>query len=350
MKRSITTLSISILATACAQPGPAAVAPISDEQRAAVTPRAPQPSDGRVRAAANPVDRAALALRWAPIHYQDVATTGSTGLGGAADYITGYDFDGDLVGTNNWDHAAQYSLAAKAYYSVVETASHWFIVYVFFHPRDWADSVFATEHENDSEGLLVTIARDGSEYGVLRAAVTVAHRDFYSYVPLGSDWTSRAESVDGILALESAAGELHPVTAQEAEGHGLKARPYYDIHGDGVVYYPSLTTSEEPAGPDDRHVRYRLVDIFEPGGLWAQRANPSLFVRHGFFAGDRSRDCGRTAIWCTRNSAHAPWGWDDGDDALKRGALATDPAGLVANYFTISEPLSTTYTWNPYRE
>jgi len=66
--------------------------------------------------AQSPADRAALALRWAPVHYQDVDQTGSHALGGAADYITRYDFDGDLDARNNWDRAGQsaYPLAAHA--------------------------------------------------------------------------------------------------------------------------------------------------------------------------------------------------------------------------------------------
>src|SRR4051812_11544281 len=86
--------------------------------------------------------RAALALRYAPIHQQEVHRRGSHALGGAADYITSFDFDGDDDGSNNWDHAgdARYPLAAHAYYSVVETPSHWFITYQFFHPRDWSSS------------------------------------------------------------------------------------------------------------------------------------------------------------------------------------------------------------------
>lgn len=71
-------------------------------------------------------DRAALALRWAPVHYQDVDQTGSHAFGGAADYIARYDFDGDLDARNNWDRAGQaaYPLSAHAYYSVVETGTH----------------------------------------------------------------------------------------------------------------------------------------------------------------------------------------------------------------------------------
>src|SRR3954468_16351995 len=78
--------------------------------------------------------RAALALRYAPIHQQEVHRRGTHALGGAADFITSVDFDGDDDASNNWDHAgdARFPLAAHAYYSVVESPSHWFITYQFF--------------------------------------------------------------------------------------------------------------------------------------------------------------------------------------------------------------------------
>ncbi|MFK3979703.1 hypothetical protein ACI2K4_04910 [Micromonospora sp. NPDC050397] len=296
--------------------------------------------------------RAELALRWAPIHYQDVDATGSHALGGRSDYITKVDFDGDLNGRNNWERTGQAgaSLAAHAYYSVLETSSHWYITYLFFHPRDWTDHpFFETEHENDGEGVLFAIERDGSTYGVLRSAVTVAHSDFYSYTPAGSTWSGGRESVDGTLQLQSSPHDsfLHPVTAQEAQGHGLKAYPQYNINGDGIVYYPS-TVAETPSNGDDRDVRYQLVDIFTAGGLWAQRANSSLFANLGTFAGDDSGDCG-TGTWdCSTNSANAPWGWDDGNDLPARGELATDPAKLSVEYFTVPGTASRTYTYNPY--
>jgi hypothetical protein len=301
--------------------------------------------------AGSSADRAALALRWAPVHYQDVDQTGSHALGGAADYIAAYDFDGDLDGRNNWDHAGNpaYPLRATGYYSVVETPSHWFLIYLFFHPRDWVDYFFDTEHENDAEGLMVAVLRDGSTYGQLQAVVTVAHSDFYSFTPSGSSWRSGAESIDGTLQMVNLADGAHPVTAQEAKGHGLKARPYYDIKGDGIIYYPSLTTAEVPSGPDDHSVSYKLVDILGPGGLWDQRNNAQLFASFGSFAGDTSGGCGRGAISCSTNAANAPWGWDDGNDGPGRGALASDPMGLARNYFQIPEAVDPSYTFNPFR-
>jgi hypothetical protein len=184
----------------------------------------------------------------------------------------------------------------------------------------------------------------------LKAAVTVAHADFFSFVPNGSGWLAAGESIDGTLSLQAHDGSNHPVTAQQAKGHGLKARPYYDLVGDGIVYYPSPSFAEVPSNPDDRNVLYRLVDLFEPGGIWENRTNPSLFASFGSFAGDKGGGCGSGAIGCNTNAANAPWGWDDGNDGpVLRGELATDPVKLVNRYFTVPEGLSGTYTHNPYR-
>ncbi|MBO3742576.1 hypothetical protein [Actinoplanes flavus] len=294
--------------------------------------------------------RAEIALRWAPIHYQDVDATGGHALSGKSDYITRYDFDGNLNGRDNWDNTGTNTDAA-VYYSVLETSTHYYLTYLFFHPRDWIDHpFFETEHENDGEGVLEIVAKDGSDYGSLKAAVTVAHSDFFSYKPAGGDWANGSETIDGTLQLQSSPHDSyqHPVTAQERGGHGLKAYPQYTINGDGIVYYPSLSVSESPSSTNDRDVRYRLIDVFADGGLWAQRANTSLFASLGTFAGDNSGGCGTGTFACGTNSANAPWGWDDGNDAVARGEIATDPAKLAASYFSATGTLSRTYTYNPY--
>jgi hypothetical protein len=294
--------------------------------------------------------RADIALRWAPIHYQDVDTTGSHALAGKSDYITRYDFDGNLNGRDNWDNAGTNTDAA-VYYSVLETSTHWYLTYLFFHPRDWIDHpFFETEHENDGEGVLEIVEKDGSEYGSLKGAVTVAHSDFFSYKPSASGWANGGETIDGTLQLQPSPHDAfqHPVTAQERGGHGLKAWPQYNIDGDGVVYYPSLSVSESPGNANDRDVRYRLIDIFADGGLWAQRNNANLFASLGTFAGDTSGGCGTGTFSCGTNSANAPWGWDDGNDAPGRGEIATDPAKLAASYFSSTGTLSRSYTYNPY--
>ncbi|WP_432993360.1 hypothetical protein [Dactylosporangium sp. CA-233914] len=292
-----------------------------------------------------------LVLRWAPIHHQDVDAHGRHSAGGRADKVTRVDFDGNWDARDNWEHAGDFPAAAYAYASVVQTRTHWFLTYLFFHSRDWTNRpFFDSEHENDAEGVLLVVARDGTRYGELRAAVTVAHADFFSYTPAGSPWSGGRETIDGILAMQRSTrdGLLHPVTAQEAHGHGLKA---YRGRSGGVVYYPA-EVAEMPRGAHDPDVGYALLDIFAPGGLWQRRGDPALFAAPGTFAGDAPRfgrgACGHGTFRCTTNSAHAPWGWDDHDDTPGRGEIATDPAKVAAEYFTIPEPFAREYTANGY--
>ncbi|WP_435616029.1 hypothetical protein [Streptomyces coelicoflavus] len=138
-------------------------------------------------AAASPSrERAELAQWWAPVHFQDVDATGETSLDGKSDYLTGYDFDGDRNARNNWENTGRFPLKANVYYSVVETKGFAYLLYTFFHPRDWSDGTIGNwqedlnEHENDAEGALVVVARDGSPHGTLKATITVSHSDFYS--------------------------------------------------------------------------------------------------------------------------------------------------------------------------
>ncbi|MFC6093498.1 hypothetical protein [Saccharothrix lopnurensis] len=288
--------------------------------------------------AAHAVSDADLANHWAPVHHQDTDSSDYD-----ADYLSTVDFDGDWNAQNNWE-AQDDSLArltGAAYYSVAETSTHWFLVYGFYHPRDWDDApdpFGLTTHENDMEGLLATVRKDGSTYGRLEAVVTVAHSDFYSYVAPGSTFTSGREGVDGTLRLQG----HRPTTRQEAKGHGLYAWNGAEFPGgDGVVYVPAAA-GEVPSGGNDRSVGYRLVDTFAPAGLWAQRNNTATFASWGTFRGDNGKD----------NAANSAWGWDDGNDGgdLQRGLLATDPAYLVSVYFANRGDFSLTYTRNQYRQ
>ncbi|HET8659207.1 MAG TPA: hypothetical protein VFM55_09440 [Micromonosporaceae bacterium] len=281
-----------------------------------------------------------LAMRWAPIHYQDTDSSDYD-----ADYLSPVNFDGEWQTINNWENQdnSVSRLAGTAYYSVVETSTHWFLVYAFYHPRDWTEfDPFGTEtHENDMEGVLLTVRKNNSTYGRIEAMVTAAHNDFYSYVPSGGSYGSGRETVDGTLLMRSYNGYAHPTTRQEAKGHGAYAWNGADFPGgDGVIYYPS-GTGEVPAGGNDRSVGYRLVNTFASSGLWSRRYDSSTFASWGTFCGDNGVD----------NAANAAWGWDDEDDGsdLPRGMLATDPAYLVAVYFSGESPFSLAYTRNAYR-
>lgn len=284
-----------------------------------------------------------IAYRYAPIHYQDTDDSNAK-----ADYITRFDYDNNWTGTDNWEHLGTGDFAAHVYYSVTETATHWFIVYAFFHPRDWTDHAVDQEHENDMEGVLTIVRKNNSRFGNIEGMITVAHNDFYSFTPSGSILTNGSEDIDGTLSFENFDGALHPKTCQEAKGHGMKAWPYIgDFSGkrdeDGIIYYPSKSTAEVPSSGNDRSVSYILIDLNAIGNFWTfqllESNSPSgqrkTFASWGTLKGDDGGSCGDgLTVTCSENSAHTPWGWDDGDDGPNySGELALDPAAVTDYYF-----------------
>jgi len=297
---------------------------------------------GAVSSAWGATSYADLAFHYAPIHYQDTDSSDYP-----SDYITAFDYDSDRISTNNWDNRGNGQWPAAVYYSVVESCTHYFISYAFYHPRDWSDTIFDQEHENDLEGAIMAVSKDGSSYGALQGMITVFHTNFYSYTPAGSPLTSGHESIDGTISFESRDGVSRPKTVQEAKGHGLKAWPYAsDFDGsanqDGIIYHPVQGPGAIPTSGNDRNVAYQLLDILGTNGMWSAALNDAnlssaqaqTFYTWGTFKGDTSGGCGSGLKTCSTNSANTPWGWDDGDDgASYRGEFALDPAHLFAFYF-----------------
>jgi hypothetical protein len=111
------------------------------------------------RAACSATTNRDLAWRYAPVHHQDADSSSYR-----SDMLTRIDFDGDWLMTDNWEAAAALTSNPLpfVYYSVTSTATHWYILYALYHPQDWSDTAFDTEHENDLEGLLVIVYRDGT--------------------------------------------------------------------------------------------------------------------------------------------------------------------------------------------
>ncbi|WP_196893269.1 hypothetical protein [Aureivirga marina] len=284
-----------------------------------------------------------VAYHHAPIHIQDVDRTGKNALGGVSDYITAVNFDGDWNSSNNWNNLSTASQAkAVCYYSVAETSTHYYVIYSFFHPRDWTDNPFLyhlDQHENDLEGVLHIIKKDGSTYGTLQGVVTVSHLDFYSFKPSGSPLTDGNEDIDGICDREYYDGSYRVLTSQEAKGHGIKTYPKLKPGGsDYIKYYPSQTVSDYPTSPYDKFVQYKLIDIFEPNGFYARRYNTQFLTSAKYFPSTVGN-----------GKANAPWNWNDGNDNVGTGIIATDPAALANDYFNNLGSFSSTYIYNPYQ-
>jgi hypothetical protein len=293
-----------------------------------------------------------LAYFHAPINFQDTEVRGESQDEGnrssvdqpiqrRGDLMSRFDFDGDWNGLNNWanfaerpanDYRKDERARAYMYYSVVETATHYFIVYCSYHAHDREPRCSDGEcHENDLEGGLHMVKK-GSEnggMGTLWLMMYLAHDDWFTYLtpagraagirlggkaphetPEKAQHSNSGFIYDVVWAGITPAGKLfiprdphvpggtdappgtifRPTTWQEPWGHGMygwpgrDAKSPYDryrkseypwnngfINGDGVIYYPGT----KPGIPDYRQpvdtVPYGLIDIFESDGLWDRR-------------------------------------------------------------------------------
>lgn len=136
--------------------------------------RGAPPADSREENAETELKK--MAKRYAPIIFQEVDRGGKElrhAPRGREDFITAVDFDGDLKGANNWDNQSSHPLLPVVYYSLLQTATHTFISYSIFHPRDWSRlhmkkrSLLYSEHENDMESIQVVVERGDERQRVL---------------------------------------------------------------------------------------------------------------------------------------------------------------------------------------
>jgi hypothetical protein len=307
--------------------------------------------------------RGDLLFHWAPVHYQDVNRGGKNSIGGKGDYITRFDFDNDWTAFNNWDSMSRGgSLKAFAYTDVIDSPTHWFLEYMYYHPRDWAQSCCDDEHENDLEGVMLMIRKDGTPFGHIEAAVAEAHGNLEAYTV-----DPRVASVIGTdrrITTEKLPNEswARPRTFQEAEGHGFmfcgqSGTKCDKGDEDGIKYLP-LPFGVNPGTPPDTvgiwtKVNYSFLGMEE---LWDKRLRGTsgtdaagkkwsswLIYKddNGLsFRGDNSDNCGGGLInICKIDGADATWSWDGG--GLKDPAayykkrfnnISTSPGGLSGAY------------------
>ena len=326
----------------------------------------------------------AVAARFAPVFYQ--------GLGDdpRADFITNFDFDRDWRGDNNWAHAAdaRYPLKAYAYYAVSETRTHLFIHYALFHPRDYkgggtrgrllsdiinegvkrggqydptglaAEATVA--HENDMEGCLVVVAKQGADLALARVVYveTLAHNRFQRYA------AGTTEGDANIVTLEG----QHPLLYVEPKGHGIEAYAESERQHSRarILRYNYASRAGAPAVSADT-AGYDLLPLLTT--LWP-RARKGVNETYG-----ATTDYGRMSISVAqtnrrvqerqinlgvlgaaflgtvggRNMARPPWGWFDVKErAEPAGAWFFDPAGTVKRHFKLGEEFSVAYVWQPF--
>ncbi len=307
-------------------------------------------------AAAQSVDPTFLAARYAPLLFHDV------GHVPMADYLTPVDFDGDWIANNNWDNLPHFPLKAVVYYDVRETGTHFYITYMFFHPRDYARVCFPWIcHENDAEGAIIAVNKStGREDAVQTLAHNNIKTELYPIlktVPgFVADPQGRAKRValyiepggHGVKYLpgdqsrfDSAFAKFHAEALSvrgfnaEAEKHFLfvygNRADFYDGAESGVYSYDLLPLSELWRRRHDVGKGRLFSKTFNHNG-----ARFAVGGIPGSFAGEK---------WGA-GRANPPWGWhDSGYPGIRRGDWFLDPAFALAQKLPA---VSTIYRFNPF--
>ncbi len=181
----------------------------------------PLPTEPNRGAPPAPDPHAAVARKHAPFIYHATCT-----VHGRQDVISNVDFDGDLVGANNWESFERFRLRPTVYYAVLETETHYFLAYHLFHPRDWNHVTFYVNatHEIDGENLQVVVRKADGRVVLLW---TQAHYRGWVYTNPGTgigpgedlDIEGPLETVDDAGLPRD--GAPHAAVFVQAEGHGI---------------------------------------------------------------------------------------------------------------------------------
>jgi hypothetical protein len=287
-----------------------------------------------------------------------------------ADALCRSDYDNDWDAGNNWNNLGKGSTQAYVYYAAIESQTHWFLIYNFFHARDYSDNCVAgTCHENDNEGMILTIRKDSSEFGKLEAMETLAHNNVYSYVN-DSSIRKGAHDIEANVAFHNGS---HPIVFLEAGGHGALGaadkKSFFDPsrmawkQNTGITYvYKGV--AERPKHAMDREVGYELLPIYHHWWARASRETAgkfmSAFYRYQPFGNNRpgmrlSEVAGSFAGGeHGKDKAKPFWGWHDTATQRRKilatGQWATDPAYAITQNLTFpaNKPVSLDYVFNPY--
>jgi hypothetical protein len=312
--------------------------------------------------------------RYAPFVY-----AATEKCGGRQDIISNSDFDGDLVGNNNWENFEQFELKPTVYYAILETETHYFISYHLFHPRDWNHfTVWLNDtHENDGENFQVVVRKSDGRVVLLW---TQAHYRSRVYSQSGSGIESGAVRLSGEFQTVDSVGMpsengTHACVFVESQGHGnygtldsdsdarLNADGSYSFKGkSGLLFRPARDGEgvREPGATSSGESAYQLDSTVQK--LWPLLRDGKLTGDGKLLDGsyryqDELVDIKEVPRFYDGNRFSGPFGSDRGispfalDFSFKRGTLGAlffNPAKRYAERLKISDPWSRHYINYPF--
>jgi len=318
--------------------------------------------------------------KYAPVIFQETRKNSNPA---AWDFITSYDFDGDLKGSNNEASlkSNKYVMPATIYYSLVESETHYFIVYSLFHPLDW-DTVPAfipfSWHENDMENVQVVIRKKTDklpESVILLSAQAHLDTEVSTISTAGISSTSKKTLNNKEIRLLSEdlteTHATHPGLYVEPGGHGIynmnsNLKRFSDLSKpklkEGFTFIPSTAESNVPDvySADATTYRYQLKSIYD--NFWTSYQNKANMGNGKLMDGSfsykdelvsyqnipRHFDSSRLSGPGKSDSGILPFAFSYSLGSKDLGSIFFNPAKKYSETLKIEGEWSKKYTYNPY--
>ena len=195
-----------------------------------------------------------LSWRWAPVYVQHVDDDDD-----GADRPTRIDFDGNWDATDNWRNQRERrsALPPAAYGAAILTATHAYLTYTLYYPRDWASLCISFVcHDNDLETVQLVVERDDGDGRLVEVRAKAHHAISNTY--------------GGAIARGE---DDRPILSVESKGHGIAAcrtnDPDCAARAGRIVYAPGRVASVPPTDASGQTIRYELLSLHDT--LWARR-------------------------------------------------------------------------------
>lgn len=280
-----------------------------------------------------------LAERFAPVVHQRAASD--------QDYLTAFNFDRNWNGRDNWERQEWgYVLRGTVYHAVVQTPTHVYVTYLFYHPRQWNRiNTRWWSHEHDLTALrVVAVREDPQDLGQPVSVETVNSGEFAFYA-VAEGVELKDGNFEGVAHMEG----THPVVSITSKSHRLSVVEANRSAPSKGIRYHFTGRAKEPRSPKDSSCEYALVDITQT--LWARRDQTGEgrpFSQPGTtaygdagmaFNGDNYKP----------DAVATPWAWDNSPAGpVAEGDWLLDPAFVFSEWYESDHPVARGYLHNPF--
>lgn len=298
-------------------------------------------------------------------------------------FITRFDYDGNNDCSDNEENlmkkrtgGRRFELEATVYYSIVETVTHRFVTYHFYHPTDCSVyfpnfSLFGLAHENDGENIQVVVKKSKTGADRIELVAMESHIGTKIYFP-GNTGPKHIE-LNAESTVEVAGN--HPLVFVGSGKHPISNGSNRESRESDIFFHPPDFPDPDGSPPsswdgETRKYTYKLKPVYD--SLWMHYVQNRHLGDDGIMNGcfefrdsERGVEYGKVPrhynsdyISCVfmgfkSNAGILPFAFDLPGKYIKKGRLFFNPASNYKRYLDERFGMDTSgwsedYTYNLY--